>query len=192
MKAFDRFRARLEPAVVEQEQRREVAKASKYLDDHVKIRAGYLRSRVDERRDDFDMLMEESQSFLARFQDADLEGLVRASAACVVHEDKGGAERELWRPVWSERFDAAGKAYQPDGMDPAKAQMLWLIAHYRSFGALPKDPRMTEHVRKPLNSVPFYIFVNAPVGDILDIASGCVEQYRGLIETADDWFDPAS
>lgn len=192
MQAFNRFRARLEPAVKEQEQRREVAKAAAYLDDHRSIRAGYLRSRVDDRAEDFEGLMEESQEILGRFDDVDPDGLVRAAAACVVHEDRGGADRELWRPVWSERFDDAGRSMRPEGVYGTTAEMLWLVAHHRSFGALPKSPRLTEHVRKPLNAVPFYVFVNAPVGDILDVAVDCVDRYRDLIDEADDWFDPTS
>lgn len=192
VKAFDRFRARLEPAVVEQEQRREVARASKYLADHESIRSGYLRGRAEERSDDFEGLMEESQGVLARFDDVDLDGLVRAAAACVVHEQRGGADRELWRPVWSERFDETGRRLRPAGIDAAKAEMLWLVAHYRSFGALPSNGRLTEHVRRPLNTVPFYVFVNAPVEDVLDIAAGCGDHYRALIDEADDWFDPGS
>lgn len=190
MKAFDRFRARLEPAIIEQEQRREVANASKYHEDHMSIRSGYLRTRVEERREEFDILMDDSQPILARFDDVDLDGLVRAAAACVVHEDRGGADRELWRPVWSERFDSTGASLHGDGVDPRKSRMLWLVAHYRSFGALPKNDRLTASVRRPLNAVPFYVFVNAPVGDILDVAADCVGRYGALIEEAGDWFDP--
>jgi hypothetical protein len=68
--------------------------------------------------------------------------------------------------------------------------MLWTVAHLRSFGALPGNPRLTEHVRKPLNKVPFYVFANAPVDDVLDIAVGCTDRYRDLVEEADGWFDP--
>ena len=192
MKAFDRFRARLEPAVVEHEQRREVARASKYLTDHDSIRSGYLRSRAETRSQDFEALMEDSQEFLARFADVDLDGLVRAAAACVVFEQRGDADRELWRPVWSERFDETGRRLRPDGIDPAKAEMLWAVAHFRSFGALPSNERLTEHIRRPLNTVPFYIFVNAPIDGVLDIAAGFADRYRNLIEEAEDWFDPGS
>ena len=192
VKAFDRFRARLEPAVIEHEQRREVTRAAKYLDNQDSIRSGYLRSRVDERREDFDGLMEESEAVLARFDGVDPDGLVRAAAACVVHEQRGGADRELWRPVWSERFDAAGRALRPDAVDGEKAEMLWTVAHLRSFGSLPSNERLTEHVRHPLNTVPFYVFVNAPVDDLLDVAASCVETYNDLITDADTWFDPGS
>ena len=190
--AFDRFHRRLAPAVIEQEQRREVGRAAKHLDDFTSIRTGYLGSRVEARSAEFDELMEESQSVLDRFDDVGGDGLVRAAAACIVHESRGGADRELWRPVWSERFDETGGALRPEGVDPTKAAMLWTVAHFRSFGALPGNARLTEHVRKPLNTVPFYIFANAPIDDVLDIAVGCVDRYRELIDEADSWFDPRS
>lgn len=186
--AFDRFRHdRLEPAILEQQQLREIRKAAKHLDDFASIRDGYLRTRVEQRSEEYDELMEESQAVLQRFDGVDADGLVRAAAACVVHEDKGGADRELWRPVWSERFDDTGRALEPEDVEPTQASMLWTVAHLRSFGDLPNNDRLTATIRRPLDTVPFYIFVNAPIGDLLDIAAGCVDAYRGLIEDAANW-----
>lgn len=187
MQAFDRFRGRIEPAIIERRQRQEVDRATSHLTDFASIRSGYLRTRVEARPDEFEELMMTSQPILDRFDVTDADDLMRAAAAAVVHESRGEADRELWRPVWSERFDEAGATLEPPDVPAEQAAMLWTVAHFRSFGTLPENDRLTADIRPPLHSVPFYVFVHAPVDDLLDIAAGCLEDYAALTDDAESW-----
>ncbi len=193
MKRLGRLRSWAEDGLAAQGQRLEVAKAEKHYADYSSIRAGYLRTRVEADTDTFASLMDASEAVLDGFPAASHpDELLRAAAASVVWERNEEIPAELWRPVWSEMFDTAGDRLRRDDVAPDKASMLWRVAHLRTFGALPSIDRLGATVRETVRTVPFYVFVNVPVEELLNIASGCLDEYSTLLDEADSWIDPAA
>jgi hypothetical protein len=187
MNPLDKLRQRTEPAIRVQHQRREVARSTKHYSDFGQIRSGYLRTRTEDDPDRFDELMERTTSVIGAFASVTTpDDLLRAGAACVVVEQQDECPKELWRPAWSELFDEAGEALCMPGLEPAKCSMLWRIGHLRTFGALPSTD-MAASVRSPLDSVPFYVFVHAPVDDLVRVLSACTSTYQALTHEADTW-----
>ncbi|HSJ71057.1 MAG TPA: hypothetical protein VLA29_05340 [Acidimicrobiia bacterium] len=192
MKRLDRIRSWAEDGFAEQAQRVEVTKAERHYGDYFRIRAGYLRSRVEGDTIAFDQLMDAAEPVLEAFgAPSNPEGLLRAAAASVVWERTEDVPPELWRPAWSEMFDRAGDTLRHDDLAPDKASMLWRVAHLRTFGALTSIDRFAGAVRPTVRTVPFYIFVNVPVEEVLSIASGCVDAYTTVVDEADSWIDPS-
>ncbi len=193
MTRLGRIRSWAEDGFTAHAQRLEVARAEGHYDDYFRIRSGYLRTRVDSDNDAFDSLMNMAETVLEGFESpSGPEELLRAAAASVVWEQNEDVRAELWRPVWSETFDRAGANLRHDGVTPHKASMLWRIAHLRIFGALPSIDRLATAVRSTVRTVPFYIFVNVPIEEVLSIASGCTDEYASLVDDADSWIDPNS
>jgi hypothetical protein len=192
MKRLGRIRSWAEDGFAAQGQRLEVAKAEKHYADYLRIRAGYLRGRVEGDTLAFDELMDAAEPVLEAFTaPSDPERLLRATAASVVWERTEDVPPELWRPVWSEMFDKAGDTLRHDDLAPDKASMLWRVAHLRTFGALTSIDRLAAAVRPTVRTVPFYIFVNVPVEEVLSIASGCIDAHTTLVDEADSWIDPS-
>lgn len=192
MTRLGRIRSWAEDGFAAQAQRLEVAKAEKHYVDYFRIRAGYLRTRVEGDTKAFDALMDAAEPVLEGFAAPLLpQELLRAAAASVVWERYEDVPAELWRPSWSEMFDKAGDSLRHDDLTPDKASMLWRVAHLRSFGALPSIDRLADAVRSTVRTVPFYVFVNVPVEEVLSIASGCIDAYATLVDEADSWIDPS-
>ena len=187
MNPLDKLRQRTEPAIRAQHQRREVARSTKHYAEFDQIRSGYLRTRTEDAPDRFDELMERTTSVTAAFASVTTpDELLRAGAACVVVEQHDDCPTELWRPAWSELFDKAGEALRMPGLDASKGSMLWRVGHLRTFGALPSTD-MAGSVRPPLDTVPFYVFVHAPVDDLVRVLSACTSTYQALVDEADTW-----
>lgn len=187
MNPLEKLRQRTEPAIRVQHQRREVARSTKHYAEFDQVRSGYLRTRTEGDPDRFDELMERTMSLTEAFASATTpDELLRAGAACVVVEQRDDCPAELWRPAWSELFDNAGDALRTPDVDPDKASMLWRVAHLRTFGALPSTD-VAASVRKPLDTVPFYIFVHAPSEDLVRVLSACTSTYQALVDEADSW-----
>ena len=192
MTRFGRIRSWAEDGFAAQAQRLEVAKSEKHYADYFRIRAGYLRGRVEGDTNAFDALMDTAERVLEGFTaPSDPDELLRAAAAGVVWERNEDVPAELWRPVWSEMFDKAGDGLWYGGLAPHKASMLWRVAHLRTFGALTSIDRLATAVRSTVRTVPFYIFVNVPVEEVLSIAAGCIDEYSSLVDEADSWIDPS-
>lgn len=187
MNPLDKLRQRTEPAIRVQHQRREVARSTKHYADFGQIRSGYLRTRTEDDPDRFDELMEQTTAVTGAFASVTTpDELLRAGAACVVVEQQDTSPKELWRPAWSELFDEAGEALCMPGLESAKCSMLWRVAHLRTFGALPSTD-MAASVRPPLDTVAFYVFVHAPVEDLVRVLSACTSAYQALVDEADTW-----
>ena len=190
MNPLDKLRQRTEPAIRVRHQRHEVARSTKHYAEFDQIRSGYLRTRTEGDPDRFDELMDRTTSVTEAFETVTTpDDLLRAGAACVVVEQHDDCATELWRPAWSELFDKAGEALRMPGLDASKGSMLWRVGHLRTFGALPSTD-MAVSVRSPLDSVPFYVFVHAPVDDLVRVLSACTSSYQALVDEADTWIDP--
>lgn len=193
MTRLSRIRSWAEDGFAAQAQRLEVARAERHYADYFRIRAGYLRTRVEGDTMAFDTLMDIAEPVLEGFAAPLLpDRLLRSAAASVVWERNEDVPAELWRPVWSEMFDKAGDDLRYEDLAPDKSSMLWRVAHLRTFGALPSIDRLAAAVRSTVRSVPFYIFVNVPVEEVLSIASGCIDEHAALVDEADSWIDPSA